>query len=147
MSVAAHTVIGVTPNPWAALAARPHVDVVWTSTMPPGMRGATDGLTVWLANGMLQRERRCTLAHELVHMELGHDGCQPPTVEARVRADVARWLLPDIRQVADSLAWSDGHIGMAALDLWVDEITLEHRVSPRFLHPAERHYLIRRLTE
>lgn len=42
----------------------------------------------------LQPERRCTLTHELIHIECGHSGCQPPAVELEVRVEAARRLIP-----------------------------------------------------
>ena len=38
--------------------------------------GAT---VIWLDPRMTQAERRCALTHELVHLEHGHRGCQPPS--------------------------------------------------------------------
>lgn len=43
------------PNPWAWLRSRPSIDLVWGG-LPAGWRGATDGRTIWMAEGLTQRE-------------------------------------------------------------------------------------------
>jgi len=126
----------------------PHIDLVWTDELPATVRGATDGhSTIWMAKGLVQRERRSTLAHELAHIRRGHRGCQPPAIEDAVRAHAARWLLPDIVQVADGIVWAQGHLEASAEELWVDQATLRARIDPRWLHPAELAYLRRRVAE
>lgn len=130
-----------TPHPWRAI---PEGVDVRRVALPSGFRGVTDGRTIWLHNRLSQRERRSSLAHELAHHRLGHDSCQPPAVEERVRAEAARWLLPDIVVVGDALAWATS-LDEAADELWVDRRTLQARLD--HLHPSERHYLRRRLNE
>lgn len=61
-----------------------------------------------------------------------------------MRAEAARWLLPDIVVVGDALAWATS-LDEAADELWVDRRTLQARLD--HLHPSERHYLRRRLNE
>lgn len=115
-------------HPWRDLRERVGVRLV-VGALPPGVWGATDGArTIWLHQRLTQAERRSTLAHELVHHDLGHQGCQPGSVEDRVRAIAARRLLPDVHQVADALAWA--HTTQeAAEDLWVDHDTLQARLE------------------
>lgn len=132
-------------HPWRELRAMPHVDVVWTDQLPVRVRAATDGRTIWMATGLVQRERRSSLAHELEHIRRGHRGCQPPAVEDAVRACAARRLLPDIVDVADGLVWAQGHLDVAAEELWVDRVTLRYRVDPSWAPRAEVAYLSRRL--
>ncbi|MCC0765675.1 hypothetical protein [Micrococcus luteus] len=72
-------------HPWRALRALSHVVVVWSrphAAAPAATNGAD---LVWLDPRMTQAERRCALTHELVHLEHGHRGCQPPAVEHAVR--------------------------------------------------------------
>lgn len=96
-------------HPWRDLAGMPNVDVVWTDQLPVHVRAATDGRsTIWMAKGLVQRERRSSLAHELEHIRRGHRGCQPPAVEDAVREHAARRLLPDIVHVADGIVWPRG---------------------------------------
>ena len=115
------------PNPWAELRARPHLALVWTD-LPLGVRGMTDGTTIYLARGLSQRERRVTLCHELIHAEMGHTSHQPPAVERIVERETARRLLPDLDQVRAALAWATT-LDEAAHELWVTSAVLETRLS------------------
>lgn len=98
---------------------------------------------VTITIGMTQAERRCTLTHELVHLERGQ--C-PPGDEDReeliVEREAARRLI-DIRKLGETLAWAP-HEEDAAEELWVDVPTLQARLAG--LHPSERHYLRDRLS-
>ena len=115
-------------NPWATLATEhPDVEVIHTTSLPSGVLGATDGATIWLATDQTQAERRCTLTHELVHVELHHDGCQPPRVEADVEWEAARRLI-EIDHLATTMAWAHSE-AEAAEDLWVDTTTLRTRLT------------------
>ena len=115
------------PNPWAELRARPHLDLVWAD-LPAGMRGMTDGETIYLARGLSQRERRVTLCHELIHAEMGHTSHQPPAVERIVERETARRLLPDEDEVRTALAWAST-IDEAAHELWVTSAVLVTRLA------------------
>lgn len=133
------------PHPWREL--RHLVDVVvhWRSDMPAGKAGVTDGRDIWLADDLSQAERRSVLMHELVHLRRGHGSCQPPEVEGSVRRETARRLIPNVRRLADAMAWAGGHLGEAAEELWVIEEVLEDRL--RWLHPAERAFVAARLED
>ncbi len=127
-----------TPDPWAELARHPHIDLVW-ATLPRGVRGLTDGVaTIWLDHALTQRERRCTLAHELIHVQRGHHGPQPPTIEARVRDETARWLLPNLTQISHTLTAATS-LDDAAQELWVTQDVLEDRLTN--LNHHERHHI------
>jgi hypothetical protein len=134
-----------TPHPWRALRDLAHVRLHWRDDMPERMRGATNGARIWLREGMTQVERRCTLAHELAHIDAGHTTCQPDAVERRIRNRAARYLLPDPHEIAEALVWSRGDVHEAAEALWVDEPTLRARLDVRHLHPAERAIIIERV--
>lgn len=101
--------------------------------------------TVTLATGMDQAQRRSTIEHERQHVLRGP---VPTWLEAREEREVdkaaARTLLPDIEAVGEALAWAQC-LAEAADELWVDEDTLRARLE--HLHPAELHYLRRRLAE
>ena len=127
------------PNPWADLTARPSLDLCWGG-LPPGQLGATDGHRIWIATGLTVRERRCTLAHELVHIDLGLVSDVTWASEQRVRDVTARRLLPDIDAVASALA---GGVDMATAsdELWVTEDVLTDRLTT--LADAERAMLNR----
>ena len=122
------------PNPWADLTSRPQLDLCWGG-LPPGQLGATDGHRIWIATGLTIRERRCTLAHELVHIDLGLVSDVTWASEQRVRDVTARRLLPDIDAVASALA---GGVDMstASDELWVTEDVLTDRLTT--LDDAER---------
>lgn len=114
-------------NPWADLTARPQLDLCWGG-LPPGQLGATDGRRIWIATGLTARERRCTLAHELVHIDLDLVSDVAWASEQRVRDVTARRLLPDIDAVASSLA---GGVDVATEsdELWVTEDILTDRLT------------------
>ena len=94
---------------------------------PPGVKSR-----VWINRILTQVERRCTLTHELVHLERG-----PAPAEARARAreerivDViaARRLIP-ITALIDAYRWCPaGHPAELAEELWVDIPTLRTRMA------------------
>lgn len=64
--------------------------------------------------------------------------------EIRVRKEAARLLLPDIKVVGEAMAWALS-TEEAADELWVSPDVLRDRL--RWLHPAETHYLRKRLAE
>ena len=80
--------------------------------MPAGLTAQTDGVDIWLSNKLNRVQRRCAIAHEMRHIELGHTKHQPEHVEMRVRYETARRLLPvtlaglctgsTVREVADN---------------------------------------------
>lgn len=128
------------PHPWRLLRALPHITLLWQRM--PGRMGATNGRDeIVLHPDQLQVERRCTLAHELAHIELGHvDGCSSSEEQHAARL-AARWLVP-IEALGDVVVWTRCR-AEAADALWVDEPTLVARLAG--LHPAEKHYLQQRL--
>lgn len=68
------------------------INVTWP--VMPDRLGSTNGTTVIRMHPhQSQVQRRCTLAHELAHIELGHiNGCSP--AEDRVAEQyAARWLI------------------------------------------------------
>lgn len=130
-------------HPWRRLRDLAHVALEWQDT------DAEMGHVTWLppcvtiTTGMTQAERRCTLTHELVHLERGP--CAPGQEEREeeiVEREAARRLI-DIRKLGETLAWAP-HEDDAADELWVDVPTLRARL--RGLHPAERHFLRERLS-
>lgn len=91
-------------------------------------------------------ERRCTVLHETLHAERGpaNGGVLYHREEQRVRCLTARLLLPDIKVIGEAMAWALS-TEECADELLVDVGVLRDRL--RWLHPAERHYLHRRLEE
>lgn len=119
------------------------LDLAW---LPGDLVGITNhrSKTVTIDKRLLQAERRCTIAHELEHIERGPMPADPALVareEEAIDRAVARRLIA-VRHLGEALAWSrDLH--EAADELWVDVPTLKARL--RGLHPAERAYLRKRL--
>lgn len=111
-----------------------------TIAFVPGLRSRgtyRDGL-IQIREGLSQRERRCTLAHEIVHHERGDDGTYCSAWHQRkheraVHLIAARRLLPIDQIIA--ARWEPD----PAEALWVDDFTLTLRMS--HLCPMERQLL------
>lgn len=90
---------------------------------------------------------RCAVAHELVHLDLGHDACADEALEARQErrctAEAARRLIP-LGALLDALVWSHS-ISEAADELRVDQQTLCARLDT--LDDQERGELERRVRQ
>ena len=124
-----------TQHPWSTLLpAHPNTDVWPTNSLPPTVLGCTDGTSIWLTVEQTVAEARCTLIHELIHLERGHSVCQPPDVEADVAREAAQRLIP-IDELADVLTQTRSDLEAAEL-LWVDVDTLRTRLA--FLDDVER---------
>lgn len=114
-------------DPWGALRRLTHIHISFVP-MPDGVPGRTDGLRViWLDKNLQQVERRCALAHELVHIEFGHDGCQRPCIEHQVNVETARRLIT-IADLCRHLAWARSPQELAE-DLWVTTEVLTDRLQ------------------
>ena len=106
--------------------------------MPDLAPGRTNGIDViWMDKRLDQVERRCTLTHELIHIERQHTGCQPPAVEDSVRAEAARRLI-STEDLANALRWSTAPLEVAD-ELWVTPQVLEDRLS--FLSSTDAAFL------
>lgn len=137
-------------NPWRRLH-RLHDWTLIFGTLPEGVLGHTDWntKTITLALGQYQRERRCTIDHEVEHVHSGYVGDDPITVareEKRINRLVARRLIPGIRAMADALIAADWCLDTAAEELHVDADTLAVRLGA-ITHPAEQGYLRRRFND
>lgn len=98
-----------------------------TSSLPADVAAVTDGQTVWMDARRGQAERRCTILHELLHIERGDRGCQNPAVERAIEHEAARLLIP-IDMLLSALQWSDHPTELADI-LWVDEPTIKVRLA------------------
>lgn len=137
MSVAVRTVAGMF-HPWRRLRDLTHVELFWMPLRGNRM-GATDGAEVIVMRPDLsQVQRRCTVAHEMAHIELGHrDGCS--NAEEKQAAQLAaRWLV-DMDDLLDALRWAED-LREVADCLWVDEPTLMARLDG--LSAAERSRIV-----
>lgn len=105
------------PHPWRALRALEDVEVGWVS-LAGDRQALTDGANrIWMDTDLTQVERRVALAHELIHIEYGHECSQDAVTEAWVDREVARWLIPMDRLV-DALLWAMSEHEIAE-ELWV----------------------------
>lgn len=131
-------------NPWRLLRDLAHIELRWHEGGPMGRTFHAEQV-ISLRRGMTWEERRCTVQHELLHVERGP---QPRGLRAKdeetVRRETARLMLPDVKVVAEALAWAH-NLDEAAEELGVDTYVLRKRL--RHLHPAERAWLHRRFEE
>jgi hypothetical protein len=128
-----------TYDPWHALAELDGARVVFDD-LPPRRRGEVDfdTQTITLHRRLDPTAQRCTLAHELVHLERGPVVmCQVPREERAVAAIAARRLVP-LEALAEALRWSRDERAVAD-ELSVDVRTV--RVRLRSLTAAEQTFL------
>lgn len=112
--------------------------MTWAN-LPPGVRGVTDGTSaIWMESDQLQVERRCTLAHELAHIDLGHTSATTVAEELAARRYAARKLI-DWDGLVDAFRWADS-VQEAADELWVTVDVLEDRLH--FLAGHEKRLLM-----
>lgn len=118
-------------HPWRH--ARDHYPGIVIDTrcrLADGQMGELDGDTIRLCRTLTQAERRCTLAHELVHIERrGHEHADPATEERLVEAESARRLIT-VEQLVDAFRWHR-HPTLTDLadELWVDTPTALARME------------------
>lgn len=142
LSEAHGTVTAMRYHPWRAIRALTDVTVRWEprSGLLGGWCARTR--TLVLHPDQTQAERRCTAAHELVHIERGDVGECDDRTERLVHEEAARRLIP-IRALAEQVVfYEDDHEALAEA-LWVDQETLRVRIE--HLHPSERGLLKRAL--
>jgi hypothetical protein len=105
---------------------------------PTGRRGCIRGNVILIDRHQLQVERRCTVAHELVHDErrvFPTNGTLLAREEAAVERTAARRLI-ELPDLVDALrACSSRHAHDLADHLWVDLPMLEARMNA--LDPVE----------
>lgn len=127
-------------HPWRALDAA--VDVTKASLEDlDGYWEPGEPLTIVLARDLGQAGRRCTLTHELVHMERGVVEGDGSKEEHAVDDEAARRLIPT-EDLVDKLLWSLDEQELAE-DLWVDVATVRARL--RGLTPGEKDDIDRRI--
>lgn len=118
-------------DPWTHLATDwPHIHVDPRADLPPGMYGAWTPGVLHLSRRLTQAGRRCTLAHEIVHLERGPAPTRPDlhaAEEAAVDLIAARRLI-HLDTLADAIRWSQ-HLDEIAEHCWVDRHTLRVRLA------------------
>lgn len=113
-------------NVWGMLRSLAHVMIIWNRPYPD-IVAATDGRRIWIDPALTAVERRCCLAHEAIHIQHGHDGCQPPAIERQVCLEVARFLV-SFESLQDVAGWSRCPVEMAE-ELGVTEQVLLDRLA------------------
>lgn len=124
-------------HPWRHAAENyPDVIINCHRELPHQMWGVTSFKLrkVWLCRRLRQVHRRCTLTHELIHLERGP---VPPGLqerEERIVDELAARRLIEMRDLEEGLRWSREPTELADA-LWVDLPTLHTRMST--LDPLE----------
>ncbi len=136
------------PHPWRRYREEyPHVAIHWRD-LGPGVHALTDGVrNVWHAKKSLQVDRRYSARHEQEHLDQGHDGCVKGIVEDRVHWRTAKWLVPNPHDVASAMIEAGGNVPAAADLLWLPERGMRARLDLRFMHPAERVLIQRKILD
>src|SRR4051812_23963113 len=95
-------------DPWHALAAEFRQARVVYDDLPPRRRGEVDFRThtITLQRRLDPTAQRCTLAHELVHLERGPVVMWHAPREERAVAAIAARRLVSIDSLAEALRWS-----------------------------------------
>lgn len=120
-------------HPWRVLRALEHIRLKHAE-LPLGVLGYTNGVDlIVLDKFLLQVERRCTLTHELVHVEMGHETCQSEAIEKRVSAEASRRLIT-LEHLLLHIPWAN-NLNELADDLWVTPDVLADRIA--CLTPSE----------
>lgn len=109
-------------------------DLGLTIEFVPGLRARATysaGL-IQIRDGLSQRERRCALAHEIVHVERGDDGVSCSRwhlqkLERQVHLEAAYRLIA-IEELADAVITEPDYASMATR-LWVDDYTFRLRLA------------------
>ena len=131
------------PHPWRRLREQfAHVTLTWHDGGPLGLTTHSTA-TISLRRGQSWAARRCTLEHELIHVEAGPvpRGLRDKD-EEWTRRETARRMLPDIRPIGDAIAWALSE-EEAADELGVDLDVLRYRL--RHMSMQEKAWLTQRL--
>ncbi|MFC0673497.1 ImmA/IrrE family metallo-endopeptidase [Brachybacterium hainanense] len=116
-------------HPWRELGRRmPHITVKFTDELTPPLLGETDGHSeIKIRKRLLQIDRRCTILHEMIHIEHGHDGHVEGSAERAVEVETATLLLP-LDFLVWGLRWTLDPEELAE-ELWVRRDVLDTRLE------------------
>lgn len=133
MGVASFATMSQRWHPWRHAADHyPHVVINCRRELPEHTWGLTSfpEQKIWLCNRLRQVHRRCTLTHELIHLERGAMPTDPRAVarEERIVDDLAARRLITFGDLVDGLRWTRDP-GELAEALWVDSPTLRTRMA------------------
>lgn len=128
--------------PWSDLGERyPGVHVAAHAIAPARAAWLPDERVILLDRGLSITEGRCTLAHEIAHMDLGHYPTGVGHFDRRQEREAdglaARRLLPLVALVEAVRGGWD--LPAAAVELRVTHDVIQSRLDR--LHPSERHAL------
>lgn len=118
-------------HPWRHIRHRhPHIGVDATHRLPSGYRGLLTPAGIYLDCRLSQAGRRCTLAHEIVHLERGPVPDHPhfAALEEHAVEVIAARRLIRITHLIDALVWTQ-NLHELAEELWVDTDTVITRVQ------------------
>lgn len=125
-------------HPWREFRERESIALRWQHSDDEYGHVNFDDACVTLSKGMTQAERRCTIVHEMIHLDRGP---VPPEMEEAeeviVRDLAARRLIP-LEALIEALLWSRDEHELAG-ELWVDEQTIRDRLKG--LSAADRLYI------
>jgi hypothetical protein len=134
-------------HPWRYLARRhPHIRVTCNYTLREDTQGLLTPDGIYIDRRLTQAERRCTLTHEIIHLERGEVPNHPHFAayeEHIVEVLTARTLI-SLPHLIDAALWTQ-HPYELAEELWVDVDTLLTRVQ--HLTRDERDTIHRELLE
>ncbi|QXN74251.1 IrrE-like protein [Gordonia phage Aleemily] len=124
-------------DPWADIAARyPHITVDRTRSLGDGLFGEWVGDTIYLDRDLSPEQARCTLTHEIVHLERGVPcDVDDPAEEAIVEGIAARKLIDMADYVDIMVRMTLNNFQQIADELNVDTTMLAMRVTD--FSPAE----------
>lgn len=137
----------MTYSPWADAAER-HPDIHierWDISPARGAWVASERV-ILIDRDLTQTERRCTLAHELAHIDLGHveaRGWFARRLEREADRLAAKRLLADIEAIADAICTHPLDPDLVAEQLGVTLRMLRKRLKR--LTPSETSYIEARL--
>ena len=133
-------------HPWRDARLREHLTIRFVDHLPAGVRGQIRGDVVVVNRHMLGDERRCTIAHELVHDERRIFPIDP-VLRAREELTVERIAarrLVALDQLVDVLCWTR-RTEEVADELWVDVPMLVALVQS--LTDTERQWIDKQLEQ
>ncbi|ETT24960.1 phage protein [Rhodococcus aetherivorans] len=130
-------------HPWRHVGKHyPHISVTCAHRLTDGRRGSWTEDGIYIDRDLTQVERRCALAHEIVHLERGPLPTDPrlAAIEERVVSIIAARRLIPLDDLTEALMWvSLEDQAELADELWVDMPTL--RIRLRHLAHEERAHI------
>ena len=99
---------------------------IYRTHLDGGIASCTDGVDIWIDDRLNEVQERCAIAHEMVHVEMGHTRAQSEPVELAVRFETALRLLPP---GTPALCKGSRSLGSAARALGVTKQVLMDRAA------------------